>query len=75
MWKAVLFLYMASPNLPMPTYEEIVVCTEDTTVEEVKSYLQYYFLYNYIIIIIIIIIIICYICIIMHTRAIWMYIY
>ena len=37
MWKAVLFLYMASPHLPMPTYEEIVVCTEDTTVEEVKS--------------------------------------
>ena len=39
MWKAVFCLYMVSPNLPLPTYEEIVICTEDTTVEEVKNIL------------------------------------
>ena len=35
-WKAILFLYMADPTQPLPTYEEVVICTEETAVEEVK---------------------------------------
>ena len=36
-WKTVLHLYMADDTLPLPTNEEIVVCTETTTVEEVSD--------------------------------------
>ena len=35
-WKALLFLYMADPKKPLPTHEEVLICTKDTTVEEVK---------------------------------------
>ena len=35
-FKSVLFLYMTDPTQSLPTYEEVVICTEDTTVEEVK---------------------------------------
>ena len=35
-WKTVLYLYMYDNSLPLPTNEEIVVCTETTSVEEVK---------------------------------------
>ena len=27
---------MADPTQPLPTYEEVVICTEETAVEEVK---------------------------------------
>ena len=39
-WKTVLFLYMEDPSLPLPTYEEVVVCTENTSIEEVCSVLK-----------------------------------
>ena len=35
-WKAVLYFYMVDPTQPLPTYEEVVICTEETTVEEVS---------------------------------------
>ena len=35
-WKALLFLYMADPKKPLPTHEEVLICTKDTTVEEVN---------------------------------------
>ena len=35
-FKSILFLYMNDPTQFLPTYEEVVICTEDTTVEEVK---------------------------------------
>ncbi len=35
-WKAVLHLYMIDDTLPLPTIEEIIVCTETTTIEEVS---------------------------------------
>lgn len=34
-WKAVLSIYMSDVEQPLPTYEEVVVCTNETTVEEV----------------------------------------
>ena len=27
---------MADPKKPLPTHEEVLICTKDTTVEEVK---------------------------------------
>ena len=33
--KTVLSLYMESKDLPMPTYEEVLICNENTTEEEV----------------------------------------
>ena len=35
-WKALLFLYMADQKKPLPTHEEVLICTKDTTVEEVN---------------------------------------
>uniref|UniRef100_A0A1X7THY6 Death domain-containing protein n=1 Tax=Amphimedon queenslandica TaxID=400682 RepID=A0A1X7THY6_AMPQE len=34
-WKALLFLYMADEKKPLPTHEEVLICTKNTTVEEV----------------------------------------
>ncbi|XP_019863183.1 PREDICTED: E3 ubiquitin-protein ligase RNF213-like, partial [Amphimedon queenslandica] len=34
-FKTVLSLYMESKDLPMPTYEEVLICNENTTEEEV----------------------------------------
>ena len=39
-WKAILFLYMADPTQSLPTYEVVVICTEETTVEEVGLFIQ-----------------------------------
>ena len=36
MLKTVLSLYMDTPNLPMPTHEEVLVCSDQTTAEEVS---------------------------------------
>ncbi len=33
--KTVLSLYMKDSSLPMPTHEEVLICTEHTTLEEV----------------------------------------
>uniref|UniRef100_A0A1X7TWB5 RZ-type domain-containing protein n=1 Tax=Amphimedon queenslandica TaxID=400682 RepID=A0A1X7TWB5_AMPQE len=33
--KTVLMLYMKNEELPLPTYEEVLICTENTTAEEV----------------------------------------
>jgi hypothetical protein len=34
-WKAVLYLYMKDSSLPLPTFEEVLICTPTTTTEEV----------------------------------------
>jgi hypothetical protein len=34
-FKTVLSLYMQDKHLPMPTYEEVLICNESTTAEEV----------------------------------------
>lgn len=36
MWKTLLFLYMTDTKQPLPTYEEVLICTETTTIEEVN---------------------------------------
>ena len=33
--KTVLSLYMENKDLPLPTYEEVLICNESTTAEEV----------------------------------------
>ena len=35
MWKALLSLYMADKDLPLPSIEEVLICSETTTTEEV----------------------------------------
>ena len=42
--KTVLSLYMENPSLPLPTFEEVLICNEQTTEEEVQAF---YLLYHY----------------------------
>ena len=37
----VLALYMAEQSLPLPTFEEVLVCTPSTTFEEVCSLIEH----------------------------------
>ena len=37
MWKTLIFLYMADQKQPLPTREEVLICTSDTSLEEVDS--------------------------------------
>lgn len=34
-WKAILSVYIQDDSLPLPTFEEVLICTENTTLEEV----------------------------------------
>ena len=43
-WKSLLFLYMADPEQPLPTYEEVIICTEETTAEEVGGIIVLFFM-------------------------------
>lgn len=46
MLKTVLSLYMdnENPHLPLPSFEEVLICNEQTTEEEVSAF---YLLYHY----------------------------
>ena len=36
--RTVLTLYMENEDLPLPTLEEVLICNQDTTTEEVRVY-------------------------------------
>lgn len=40
MWQTVLSLYYDPEDASLPTFEEVLICTKETTIEEVNLYIK-----------------------------------